>query len=843
MGGVFQRQKSKDTTQKYPAPRTSRSQLFDFAPSSLVDLPEESRKMSVIGIDLGTQSCYVATARSGGIELILNDYSMRDTPSAVAFHEKNRSMGVAARNNLVGNLTSTVYNFKRLLGKNFNDAAVQEELKYLSYKVHETNGGGVGITTTYLGKETEFVPEQICGMLLGKLKAISEADLKIPVTDCVISVPAYYTDVERRALLAAAQIAGLNVLRLMNDTTAVALSYGLYSQELPEGDQPPLNVVFLDVGYCSTQLASVAYNKGKFKVLNTVTDPDLGGRNLDYALVQHFAEEFRGKYKIDVLSNKRATIRLRDECEKLKKMMSSIANEIPLNIECFMNDKDVSGKMKREDFEVLIADYLQRTETRMREMLDSLKGAEVHRVEIVGAGVRVPAIKALVKKVFGIDPTTSLNQDEAVARGCAIQCAILSPTVKVKDFAIGDVCPYGIELRWPADRASQAGALEVFPRNHAIPFAKVVTFNRSEPFQLEACYSAAAGAPKDSSWIGKFRILDVKATPGEISTKVRIKSRIGLNGLFSVTNAYREEVVLVEEDAATVQIQPMETDEAVAAAGKDGESQERPDSSKMDTDEPQENPEKQKKTKKQSKQIELRIEAEYREYPAKTIQAFIEQENEMSSQDKAEKEKAHARNALEEYIYEARDKVNGDHADYVAESDREKFSTLLREAEDWLYSDGEDQPKSSYSAKLHDLQSHGAPITARYKEAQERPHLFQEMSRYMQLTRKAVDAFEAGDEKLAHIDAKDMDKVIKTVDEKQRWLDEKMNAQSKRALHLEPVVAIAQIKKEKEEMERLVNPILNKPKPKPVPKPEPPKEEPKTADAGDAGMDTDAPMD
>ena len=188
-----------------------------------------------------------------------------------------------------------------------------------------------------------------------------------------------------------------------------------------------------------------------------MADADLGGRNLDYALVQHFAKEFEGKYKIDVLSNKRATLRLRDECEKLKKMMSSIANEIPLNIECFMNDKDVSGKMKREDFEVLIADYLRRTEAKMVELRDSLKGAPVHRVEIVGAGVRVPAIKALIKKVFGLDPTTSLNQDEAVARGCAIQCAILSPTLKVKDFAIGDVCPYGVELRWPADRTSQAG--------------------------------------------------------------------------------------------------------------------------------------------------------------------------------------------------------------------------------------------------------------------------------------------------------------------------------------------------------------------------------------------------
>ncbi|GAV07856.1 HSP70-5 [Ramazzottius varieornatus] len=840
MGGVLQRQKSEDfsqrtTRQKVVPSASDTEQFFHFTSSETT-----SRNMSVVGIDLGNQSSYIATARAGGIEMILNDYSMRDTPTYVAFTSKSRSIGVAARNNLIANLNSTIFNLKRLLGRDFQDPFVQRELKYLPFTLQEAPDGGIGIKVSYLGKDQWFNPEQVCAMFLGKLKEISEADLKVTVTDCVISVPIYYTDVERRALLAAAQIAGLNVLKLMNDTTAVALSYGLYATDLPDADQPPRTVVFLDVGYATTQLVAASFNRGKLKVLATAVDPHLGGRDLDYALVEHFAKEFKDKYKIDVLGSKRATIRLRDECEKLKKLMSSIANEIPLNIECFMNDKDVSGRLKREDFENLVPDYFQRTEQKIRELLDALKDVKVDRVEVIGGGIRIPAIKALVKKVFAMEPATSLNSDEAVARGCAIQCAILSPTLKVKEFSVTDVCPYGIELRWPQTGSSPAGALEVFPRNHASPFSKIVTLNRSEPFTLEASYAANQNIPINALWIGTFKINDVKPSLGETSAKVRIKSRVGLNGLFSLTNAYREEIVMVEEDAAAVQIQPMEVDEQTPKT--DGPvGVERSDSTTMDVDQPTSggtasSPEK-AKTKRQAKQIELKIDSEFPEYPQQKVQEFIEQENEMRSQDRAEKEKADSRNALEEYIYEIRGKIGGDYSDYVTETDREKLSALLTQAEDWLYSDGEDQAKSVYSEKLKNLQAHGQPIAFRYRDAQERPALFQEMAHYMQMTRKAADAYRAGEEKYSHLESKDVEQMMKTLDEKQRWLDEKMNSQAKKSQHEDPVVSVADLKKEKTALEKTVNAVLNKPKPKPTPKKaEPPKQETKTKQDGDVNQ-------
>lgn len=220
-----------------------------------------------------------------------------------------------------------------------------------------------------------------------------------------------------------------------------------------------------------------------------------------------------------------------------------------------------------------------------------------------------------------------------------------------------------------------------------------------------------------------------------------------------------------------------------------------------------------KKTKKQSKQIELRIEAEYPEISQKKLIEFIEQEHEMQSTDRAEKEKSHARNALEEYIYDFRDKIHGDYSEYIAEADREKFSGMLTKTEDWLYSEGEDQPKSSYSAKLEELKLHGHPLVNRYREHQEREPLINDMYKYMQLSRKAVDSYLAGDEKLSHLEKADIDKVTKTLMEKQQWLDDKMNSQRKLPLHADPALTVSQIRSEKDHMEQTINSILNRPKP------------------------------
>ena len=273
-----------------------------------------------------------------------------------------------------------------------------------------------------------------------KLKSIGEMNLNTKVVDCVMTVPSYMTDAERRAILDACQIAGLNCLKLMNDTTAVALTYGLYHSSLPELTEKPHIVAFVDIGYTQVQASAVAFNKGKLRMLATTFDNNLGGRDFDRVLCDHFQTEFKQKYKVDAYSNIRAKLRLRAECEKLKKLMSSNSSPIPLNIECFMNDIDVSGKMKRDEFEKLSESLLARVKKTLSELLieAKLNPEEIDLVEIVGGSTRIPAVKQIVQEVFAKEPSTTLNADEACARGATIMCAILSPKIEFPEFKIED---------------------------------------------------------------------------------------------------------------------------------------------------------------------------------------------------------------------------------------------------------------------------------------------------------------------------------------------------------------------------------------------------------------------
>eukprot|EP00064_Thunnus_orientalis_P015379 superscaffoldBa00002840_g15431 len=301
--------------------------------------------MSVVGFDLGFQSCYVAVARAGGIETVANEYSDRCTPSFVSFGPRNRSIGAAAKSQVVTNCKNTVQGFKRFHGRAFSDPYIQSAKSKLVYDLAQMPSGSTGIKVMYMEEEKVFSIEQVTGMLLTKLKETAESALKKPVADCVISVPSYFTDAERRSVMDAAQIAGLNCLRLMNETTAVTLAYGIYKQDLPAPEEKPRIVVFVDLGHSGYQVSVCAFNKGKLKILASAFDSELGGKDFDDILVNHFCEEFGKKYKLDVKSKPRALVRLYQECEKLKKLMSANSSDLPLNIECFMNDIDVTGKL------------------------------------------------------------------------------------------------------------------------------------------------------------------------------------------------------------------------------------------------------------------------------------------------------------------------------------------------------------------------------------------------------------------------------------------------------------------------------------------------------------------
>ena len=443
--------------------------------------------------------------------------------------------------------------FKRLLARKLNDPQVQNERQYQPLRISQQNVNGdekLVFNVDYMNETRSFTTEQIMAMFLTKLKTIGEMNLNTKVVDCVISVPVYFTDAERRALLDSAQVAGLNCLKLMNETTAVALSYGLYHNNLPDVNEKPHTVAFVDMGYSHLQVSVVAYNKGKLRVMATNFDNCLGGRDFDRVLMDYFQKDFKERYKVDAYSNARARLRLRAECEKLKKLMSSNSSVIPLNIECFMNDIDVSGKMKREEFEKLSESLLVRVKKTLSDLLQEAKltPQDIDLIEIVGGSTRIPAVKQIVHEVFGKEPSTTLNADEACARGCTLMCAILSPTFKVKEFKIEDCQLFPITLNWKGAETDD-NELEVYPRFEKIPLSKLLTIYKREPFEIEARYRFPNNIPFNDARIGKFYIGNVTPNPQGENSEVKLKARITKNGIFEISTPQMIETVEVTATA------------------------------------------------------------------------------------------------------------------------------------------------------------------------------------------------------------------------------------------------------------------------------------------------------
>lgn len=808
--------------------------------------------MSVVGIDFGNDTCYISVARQGGIETIANDYSLRSTPSYVAFGEKARTMGVAAKSAQNTQARRTFYGFKKLLGRKVGDPRVTEEMARVPFELTQGEGGRVVYALNYGGKDVQLTSEQITAALFTKLKDIGENALGTKVNDVVISCPSYFTDAERRALLDSAKMSGLNVLRLMNDTTATALAYGIYKQDLPETDKPARNVVFVDVGHTGTQVAACSFNKGKLTMLSSSTCQS-GGRGFDETICKYFFKDFEERYKLNVPSNKKAVLKLMTEAEKLKKLMASNQNKIPLNIECFMDDKDVKGGMDRACFEELIAGDLVSIEATLNNCLETskLKLEDIYSVEIVGGSSRIPSIKALIEKVFQKAPSTTLNADEAVSRGCALMCAILSPTFKVREFSVTDIQPYPIKLVWDNQGAADEkgpGEMEVFPAFHAVPFSKMLTFFKSDTFQVAGEYSGPVPFP--DSHIGNFEVGEVRPTAEGGNQKVKVKVRINPNGIFGVASASLvekhevEEEVPVEmevdgekkEDAGEKKEggeEKMEGDEKKEETAKEGGED------KMETEEPKKEEKKEVKMEKRkktvNKTIELPVSSRVQgQLSFDKLQAATTSETMMAKADRDEAERLNSKNSVEEYIYEIRGKICDELEDFMLEGDREKFSRELTDAEDWLYEDGEFADKKTYTEKLATLRATGESVRKRRREFMDRPEAINQFGQCMQLAQKAVDSFKAGDEKFNHLDVAEVEKVQKAIAEKQDWFSRMCADVSKLDKTSDPPVLASQFYQEKESFWHMASNILNKPKPKVEPPPPPP-----TEPAKEEGMETE----
>jgi heat shock protein 4 len=809
--------------------------------------------MSVVGLDVGNENCIVGVARQRGIDVVLNDESKRETPAMVSFGEKQRFVGVAGAASAMMNPRNTISQIKRLIGRPFSDPELQRDLRLFPFSVTEGPDGFPLINVQYLGEQRQFTPTQILGMLLSNLKSIAEKNLGTSVVDCVIGVPVYFTELQRRAYLDAAQVAGLHPLRLMHETTATALAYGIYKTDL--SDTEPLNVAFVDIGHASMQVCIAAFKKGQLKILGHSFDRCLGGRDFDEVLFDHFAAKFKEEYKMDVPANPRASLRLRAGCEKAKKILS--ANPIaPLNIECLMDEKDVKGVIKRDEFEDLSKGILERVRGPCEQALASSKLSvdKIFAVEVVGSGSRVPAILKILSSVFGKEPSRTMNASECIARGCTLQCAMLSPTFRVRDFEVQDSFPFPIGLSWKGAAPETEGEEEVssnnvvFVKGNPVPSTKLLTFYRSSTFAIDAFYADTADLPPNmAARIATFTIGPFTPTVSE-KAKIKVKIRLNLHGVVSL-----EAATMIEEEEVEVPV----TKKEPAAAAVDEKSAGAPaesnatdvgaengsgeDGAKMETDAPKPEVVKKKKTKRTDVPVHEVI---YGGLPAAELTKAVEKEFEMALQDRVMEETKESKNAVEAYVYGMRNKLYEKLQDYVTDHEREEMSARLQETEDWLYEDGEDEIKSVYTAKLAELKKHGDPMEARQREEELRGPAMRELSYCISSFREAA---QSKDPKFDHIDAGEKEKVVSECNKAEEWFKEKKQQQDGLPKSANPVLLAADLKKKTEVLDRFCKPIMTKPRPAP-PKPAP-AAEPKPAPAGPAPdaaaapepMDTDAP--
>lgn len=733
--------------------------------------------MSVVGFDIGNENCVIGAVKQRGVDILLNDESNRETPAVVSFGEKQRFLGSAGAASATMNPKSTISQVKRLIGRKFSEPGFQNELRFFPFQISEGPDGGILIHLQYLGETHTFTPVQILAMLLAHLKHIAEKNLEMPISDCVIGIPSYFSDIQRRAYLHASEIAGLNVLRLMHDGTATALGYGIYKTDFPNSG--PSYVVFVDIGHCDTQVSVASFEPGQMKILAHSFDSDLGGRNFDEVLFRYFAEQFKEQYKIDVYSNTRASIRLRASCEKLKKVLSANP-EAPLSIECLMDEKDVKGFITREDFEKLSSDLFERISIPCKKALadSGLNLDKILSVELVGSGSRIPAIMRILSSLFKREPRRSLNASECVARGCALQCAMLSPVFRVREYEVQDSFPFSVGFSSDEGPVVTLSNGVLFPKGHPFPSVKMLTLHRSSTFHLDAFYAKEKELPSGSS----TKISSTTVGPFQVShsekEKVKVRVQLNLHGIVTVDSAW-----LIEEHRD------------VSRNIVDGDDQASSDVNGTDTHSIC--------SPTSSSEVMKRLDLPIREivYGGMTKADFLqaqEKELQLAQQDIKVEQTKEKRNTLESYVYETRSKLLDTYRSFASESEKERISTNLQQTEEWLYEDGDDESENVYSKKLEDLKKLIDPIEMRYMDEEARAQAKKVLLNCIEEHRMAV--------KSAH--PTEREAVLNECFKAEKWLQERTQLQDSLPKNADPIIWSSEIKRNTEALDAMCKHIM-----------------------------------